>query len=354
MIHFHLLRKAFGFTRPPFDVVRTLDDLYRTANMKDVAEMVRYAAEEKALTAVVGDVGSGKTHAVRRALISEKRRGTLVVEVFAPNKHKLSITSIKEAFADPEALNESGSLRGNRGAVRLRAALLQRVMSKQDVLLHVDEAHRLPKEVLHALKEMWEWRAGGEYQSLFGVVLSGWPEFMSKCRIKARDVWQRLASGNILEMGLLSEMEVSEYIEHRLAQAGCRRKVFDTEAVRIIAREAKTPLRVNELAMRILIDAAPLGKRTITGKFARAIIEHRTASLRERMEEAGLTVSEVARELKRRHGEAAVSRPTLLAITKGNYTGSKRTAAGAIQQIEALLDEKLGTEDTRSETAGVA
>lgn len=352
MIHFRLLRKTLGVTRPPFDVVKTLDDLYRTANMQDVADMVRYAAADNALTAVVGDVGSGKTHSIRRALIDESRRGTLVVEVFTPNKHKLAVSSIKEAFA--EALNESGNVRGNRGAVRLRAALLQRVDAKQDVLLHVDEAHRLNKEVLHALKEMWEWRAGGEYQSLFGVILSGWPEFMTRCRTKARDVWQRLAAGNILEMGLMSEMEVSEYLEHRLAQAGCRRKVFEPEAVAVLAREAKTPLRVNELAMRMLIDAAALGKRTVTGKLARAIVERRTASLRERIEEAGLTVSEVARELKEIHGDGAVSRPTIVAITRGNYSGSKATTARAIRQIEDLLEGKLGTSETQSERAGVA
>ena len=348
MIHFDLLRKAFGLRGLPFDVVETIDDLYRTADMKVIADLVRYAAEKKALTAVIGEVGSGKTHAVRQALRTERRRGTIVIEVYAPNKHRLCFSHIAEAFAD-ELNMEEVRPRGNRGALLIRAALLDRVDARKKILLHIDEAHRLGKQLLHSLKEMWEWRAGTDYQALFGVVLSGWPDLMSRYRLLARDVWQRLAAGNILEMGLLSDASVTGYIEHRMNRAGCRKKVFKPEAIAVLSREARTPLRINELATRMLIEAARLESPVVDERIARRIVERRTASLRERMQEAGLTTAETARRMKERFGSAAPGRSVVVEVLKGNYRGSSATNENAKRLIELIIEETTGNAQTQKE-----
>ena len=163
----------FGLERVPFQRIDNLEDVFRTADMKDVEDFLKYAVDQSAMVAVIGEVGSGKTSAVRNALARLERRrnqSTRVVHIYHTNKPTITPNTLQQAIADTFELGSSMS--GTRGAVAIRAALIEEVLDGGKVIIHIDEAHRLRKRFLHCLKEMYEWH-GNNYEALFGVVLSG-------------------------------------------------------------------------------------------------------------------------------------------------------------------------------------
>ena len=61
------MRHFFGFTKEPFSPDIKLDELYHTAALEGVKERFLYAVSLGAISVITGDVGSGKSTALRYA-----------------------------------------------------------------------------------------------------------------------------------------------------------------------------------------------------------------------------------------------------------------------------------------------
>ena len=61
------MRHFFGFTREPFSPDVKVDDLYHTAALEGAKERFLYAVNLGAVSVITGDVGSGKSTALRYA-----------------------------------------------------------------------------------------------------------------------------------------------------------------------------------------------------------------------------------------------------------------------------------------------
>jgi len=230
-----------------------------------------------------------------------------------------------------------------RERTQIRAELLQRSGdSSRPVLLHVDEAHRLNRQLLHSLKEMQEWRSRGSHQRLMGVLFSGWPELVSRMRVYGADVWQRVGM-QLLEMQLLSAREVTEFVEQQMAAAGARRKVFTPEALDILARrqEDRAPLSVGFRCQRMLAEALHQGKSRVDADVARAVMEGAKQSRKERMQEAGLNIVQLREELEAEG--VMISRPGLTDIVNGKYP----VKTGKLEKIHAVIDRVLDRRSCR-------
>ena len=63
----------------------------------------------------------------------------------------------------------------------------------------------------------------------------------------------------------LSEDEAKLYLDHHLARAGARRKLFDPATIRELYGHSRgNPRTLNQLALTALIAAAAAGKATVT------------------------------------------------------------------------------------------
>ena len=61
------MRHFFGFTKEPFSPDIKLDELYHSAALEGVKERFLYAVSLGAISVITGDVGSGKSTALRYA-----------------------------------------------------------------------------------------------------------------------------------------------------------------------------------------------------------------------------------------------------------------------------------------------
>ena len=154
-----LIRRRYGLAPDPWRAV-TVD----TADAVAVDTAVEFALGG-ALAHVVGQRGTGKTHALRRAL---RRRDVAVVEPLRLDRERLHLGDVQVAIVrdlGDERPRTSGEARS--GQVR---RLLAAASAARPVLLVIDDAHCLHHQTLRGLRRLLELAHGGR-SPLLGVVL---------------------------------------------------------------------------------------------------------------------------------------------------------------------------------------
>lgn len=211
------LLDVFGFRSDPFK-----NFLMETADLLRIERLIPMAIKAHAIiVSLVGERGVGKTDALRRALRNIKVRRVIVR---ATDKQRLLISDIERAM-----LLDLGEEKIRRGA-EIRARQLRRVVGeasrKEQIVLIVEEAHRLHGQTLRALKSLSELDWMGE-TGLFTVILLGQSDPMNKAGLSE----VRLRSDTIHMKGLSSE-EAAKYIKGTVGQ------VFNREAIEKVAEVA--------------------------------------------------------------------------------------------------------------------
>jgi hypothetical protein len=144
----HACRTFFGLTREPFSSELGIDEILQTEAVLAVADRIAYAVRLGAMALITGEVGSGKSTALRFA-----------THRFHPSEYRLLwITavggSILELYRQLACELEAESFSYSRAALTriIRRALTDLVMTKKlKVLLVIDEASLLRLEVLAEL-----------------------------------------------------------------------------------------------------------------------------------------------------------------------------------------------------------
>ncbi len=146
-------RTFFGLTREPFSSELKIEEILKTEMVLSVADRVDYAIRLGAMAMITGEVGSGKSTALRFAMSQ-----------FHPSEYRLIwVTaiggSILELYRQIAWELEVQTISYSRAALTriIRKAILDLVMGKkQKVVLMIDEASLLRLEVfaeLHTLAQ---------------------------------------------------------------------------------------------------------------------------------------------------------------------------------------------------------
>lgn len=247
----------FGFARTPFTKAVAARDLFgRQAHAEAVAR-IGFCVAEATLGVICGEVGAGKTVAVRAAVaaLDPTRYHLIYVPNPAFGTRGLYVAIVAALGASP---------RFHKAEVMRQAAELLAAEEHERhrrVVLVVDEAHLLSPEQLEELRLLTN--AELDAASPFAGLLVGQPTLARRLRLGAfAALDQRIATRfTITPMDLA---ESAAYLRHHLALAGRTDPLFaDDAAARLHRVAGGLPRKLNNAATAALIAAATDGKALV-------------------------------------------------------------------------------------------
>jgi type II secretory pathway predicted ATPase ExeA len=237
----------FGLTAQPFRLTPDAGFLFMSESHSRAKSYMDYTVwNREAFAVITGEIGCGKTTLIQK-LLSELDEGVVVA--------KLSQTQLDEVEFLQAVLLELGLNPKNANKVdlldMLNTFLVQQFLQHKQIVLIVDEAHNLSRNVLEGIRIL----AGLETrkEKILHVILVGQPQLNEildhpemaqlKQRVKLRH-----------HIRALSEDEHAGYIRHRLSVVGAsNRTLFPPETLPLIYQySGGIPRLINTLCDTVL------------------------------------------------------------------------------------------------------
>jgi type II secretory pathway predicted ATPase ExeA len=247
----------FGLTKTPFSKGIAAGDLLARAAHAEAVARIGFCVAEAALGVIVGDVGCGKTVAVRAAVAGLDRTRHQVIYIGncafgARGLYSTIVTSL------------GGTPRHSKAELIAQTADLlaaEEVERHRRVVLVVDEAHLLAADQLEELRLLTN--ADLDSRSPFAGILVGQPTLSRRLRMGAfAALDQRVAVRFALSPMDLGES--STYLRHHLALVGRTDPLFADDAIARLHRVANgLPRALNNAAIAALVAAAADGKALV-------------------------------------------------------------------------------------------
>jgi len=262
-----MYKKLFGFKERPFMLVPDPAYLFLSRTHELALAHLNYAViQGDGFVEITGEVGTGKT-TLCRAFLEDLDNNTKAAYIFNPNLNSVQLL---------KAINDEFKIRSDADNTKdlidtLNAFLIEKKSQGKNVVLLIDEAQNLTKEVLEQLRLISNLETAKN--KLLQIILVGQPELGEKLDShELRQLGQRISLR--CRLFPLNSKEVKEYIKHRIniASRGPRIK-FTRAAYRSIYRYSQgIPRLINIVCDRSLLTAFGLNTQRITRKIARASI----------------------------------------------------------------------------------
>lgn len=252
-----MIKDYFGLTETPFARYVPPANLYRGQAWQELAARLDHAVKNRALGVITGEVGAGKSTAVRAlsARLDAIRYPFIYIadsnlEPRGFYREVLSQFGVTPAFHQRDA-------RRQFDRVLLDAYENQ---GKQPVLV-IDEAHLLSTSMLAEVRFI----SNFQFDSLspFTLVLVGQPELRATLRLRAFEPLRQRV-GVRYHLGGLDEQETRAYIEHTLKQTGVSRPLFSDSAIaQVYSISRGIPRVINNLCTDCLLDVIAQGGQLV-------------------------------------------------------------------------------------------
>lgn len=224
--------------------------LYMMPHTREALACLEYGiSARKGFTVLTGEVGTGKTTLLKRALASFNSRRISTAFVFNPRLEVLDF--LEFVLADfgitPTNRTKSGML------LQLNRWLIERFRMEETCVVVIDEAQNLSWDLLEEIRLLTNLETSSE--KLLQIVLSGQPELEEKLRHPSvRQLRQRVALW--CRTQALTENQTHAYVAERLRLAGASWTIFTPEALSLIYRYSHgIPRIINLLCEHSLIVA---------------------------------------------------------------------------------------------------
>ncbi|MCA1844905.1 MAG: ExeA family protein [Pseudonocardiaceae bacterium] len=260
----------FGFTQTPFRKTIAASQLCDRASHQEAVARIRFCIAESLLGVLVGEVGVGKTVALRAATSQLDPAAHHVIYVSNPafGIRGLYVTIVRALGASPrvhkaELMAQAQSLLAAEEQERRRR-----------VVLLVDEAHLLSPEQLEELRLLTN--AEMDSASPFALLLVGQPTLARQLRMgvfAALD--QRIATR--YQLAPMDLAESATYLRHHLGLVGRTDPLFADDAIaRLHKASLGLPRALNNAATAALIAAASAGKALVDDDCAKKAVAELT------------------------------------------------------------------------------
>ena len=260
----------FGFTHTPFSKAIPAGQLCERPSLQEAVARIRFTIAESLLGVLTGEVGVGKTVALRAATAQLDPSAHHVIYVPNPafGTRGLYVTLVRALGAAPhfrkaELIAQAQTLLAAEEQERRRR-----------VVLLLDEAHLLTPEQLEELRLLTN--AEMDSQSPFALLLIGQPTLARQLRLgvfAALD--QRIAMR--YQLSAMDLGESAHYLRHHLALAGRTDPLFADDAVaRLHQASLGLPRALNNAAIAALIAAASAGKALVDDDCAKKAVAELT------------------------------------------------------------------------------
>lgn len=244
-----MIRHFFGWERTPFTKEISTDHLYLSERFQECVARLHYMVKTRSFGCVTGDIGSGKSTAIRCL------RDQL-------DLHKYRFLYLSDANLRPrdfyrELLHHFGLppkfLRSE--AKRQFQHLVWDLYENQKkvAVVVIDEAHLLQGDMLQEIRFLTNFQI--DSVSPLTLVLVGQPELQATLQLRIfKPITQRM---NVrFHLSGLDLQETRAYIEHQLQVVGSTHPVFTTEAMDAIHAHTRGISReINNVCTACLLDA---------------------------------------------------------------------------------------------------
>lgn len=257
-------RSFYGFTREPFTPDIELDSILQTPELLAVTQRIEYVMRIGGIGLLTGEVGAGKSTALRWSA------GTL-----HPAKHKvLWVTatsgSILEVYRQLLAELDINTAASSRAVLtRLIRSQIQDLVAikKQQPLLIIDEASLLRLDVFTELHTLTQFE--GDSKPWLPIILAGQNNLADNLLYRtAGPLASRVIARSHLEAVNREGME--SYLQHHLSISGLKNSPFEEAAITAIHQGSGGLFRkANHLARGAFIAAAGEKSQVITADHVR-------------------------------------------------------------------------------------
>ena len=247
------LEQHFGLSQPPFLRTATPASLMRTPTHDQILDRLRFALTRDIIAMLVAESGCGKSTTL-----------SLFAQTLDAANYQVLATSLTtlSPFSFIAHLVATMGLPGRRFKGETAAALVAhlRGQPKRTVVL-IDEAHLLPDASLEDLRLLTADNL--DRGSPFGLVLVGQPILRERlAEPQHYALWQRI--GVRLRLRPLNEGEVAAFLEQHLKAAGCKRKIFEVDAIGAIFHHSRgIPRLIQNLALDSMLATMAAGKKVV-------------------------------------------------------------------------------------------
>jgi type II secretory pathway predicted ATPase ExeA len=248
-------RSFFGLTKEPFGTDIRLSDILETPELTDVKDRFDYVIRLGAIGLVTGDVGSGKSTALRYAL-----------EKLHPSEYR---TFYITASSGVDALDIHLSSNSKAVMVRMiKKEITDLVLEKRmKIILIIDEASLMRLEVFAELHTICQFEK--DSKPWLPVILAGQNSLIDKLTWRSS---QPLASRIVAKSHLqgVDLKGMKDYLKHHLSIAGIDQMLFNETAVTAIQQGSGGLFRkANHLARGALIAASAKKSASVNAEHVR-------------------------------------------------------------------------------------
>jgi type II secretory pathway predicted ATPase ExeA len=235
-----MFQEYFGFTSPPFSRTIPTKDLFPTAGHKELTARLTYLVRERGCGLVTGEIGSGKSTAVRTFTAGLDPNRYLVIYLSNPT---IGITGLYRDLLT--SLGHEPPYTAARMVTRIRTALADLQTTKRRLALVIlDEAHLLTQPMFEQLRLLLADKMDSE--SLATLILVGPPPLRQRLQLSVNEAFnQRLVVR--AHLGPLDLAETIGYVRHHVKIAGYTGStLFTDDAIQRIFEFTKgLPRRIN-------------------------------------------------------------------------------------------------------------
>lgn len=261
-----MYEEFFGLTEKPFSIQPDPSFLYWGRGHRLAYAMLEYGVLNHAgISVVTGEIGCGKTTLIHRLLdqLSDTHSVALLSNIQQGRGDLLSWVLM--GFGQPFAGKTHVELFS-----QLQHFFIEEYSRGRRVVLIIDEAQNLSVDMLEELRMLSNINAGKD--QLLQLILVGQPELKGVLnRPDMLQLAQRI--GSDFHLTPLSRPEVDAYIETRMTIAGAQQRVFDEEAVDLIAEHSRgVPRVINIIADTALVYAFSAQSATVGADMIRDVV----------------------------------------------------------------------------------
>jgi len=258
----------FSFSEKPFKLVPNPAYLFLSKSHEEALAHLNYAlAQGDGFVEITGEVGTGKT-TLCRAFLENLDEDTIAAYIFNPRLGpKQLIKTINDEFGIKYDTDSTKDL-----IDKLNAFLMRQKAERKKVILLIDEAQNLSRNILEQLRLLSNLETSKE--KLLQIILVGQPELSDILDShELRQLGQRITLRYHLTP--LNSRETIEYIKFRINIAARKAGIkFDRSAFsQIYKYSGGIPRVINIACDRSLLTAFGLSQHKITGSIARASIK---------------------------------------------------------------------------------
>ena len=265
------LQGFFGFTRTPFGRDLAPGMLHRHAAHGEAVARIGWCITEHRIGVITGEVGAGKTVAVRAALAAlDPTRHTII---YLPNP-TVGVRGIHHqivAALGHRPLTHHATLVPQT----VDALAVEQAERGRTPVVVIDEAHLLDHDQLESIRMLTNHDM--DSSSPFACLLVGQPTLRRRIKLGTFAALDQRITLRYAMNGM-TDTETAGYITHHLKLAGRSDTLFSDDALALIHQVSRgLPRAVNNLAVQALVAAYAANKAIVDESSARAAVAEVTA-----------------------------------------------------------------------------